>query len=50
MNKDELESIYRDIKEIKIQGATNIAKAAVEAYIASPTKENKRKLKVGHNE
>ena len=45
MNKDELESIYRDIKEIKIQGATNIAKAAVEAYIASPTKENKRKLK-----
>ena len=31
MNKDELESIYRDIKEIKIQGATNIAKAAVEA-------------------
>lgn len=39
-----VERIYKDIKEVKIQGATNIARAAVSAYIAKPTKENKRKL------
>jgi translation initiation factor 2B subunit (eIF-2B alpha/beta/delta family) len=44
MNKRGLERVYRNIKEVKIQGATNIAKAAVKAYMSEPTKENKRKL------
>jgi ribose 1,5-bisphosphate isomerase len=39
-----LERIYQDIKEVKIQGATNIAKAAVQAYSIKPTKETKKKL------
>jgi ribose 1,5-bisphosphate isomerase len=38
------EKIYQDIKEVKIQGATNIAKAAVQAYSINPTKETKKKL------
>jgi ribose 1,5-bisphosphate isomerase len=42
MNK--LEKIYSDIKEVKIQGATNIAKAAVKAYALKPTAENRDKL------
>jgi len=44
MNKRGLEKTYRDIKEVKIQGATNIAKAAVKAYVSKPTKGNKQKL------
>ena len=36
--------IAKDIKEIKIQGATNLAKAAVYAYSLIPAKESKRKL------
>jgi translation initiation factor 2B subunit (eIF-2B alpha/beta/delta family) len=39
-----LEKIYSDIKEIKIQGATNIAKAAVDAYLMKPDAENKKRL------
>lgn len=39
-----LERIYRNIREVKIQGATNIAKAAVGAYLMKPTLENKKKL------
>jgi len=39
-----LNKIYRDIKEMKIQGATNIAKAAVNAYLMEPTPENRKKL------
>jgi ribose 1,5-bisphosphate isomerase len=39
-----LERIYRDIREVKIQGATNIAKAAVSAYLMKPTLETKIKL------
>ena len=39
-----LDKIYSEIKEVKIQGAVNIAKAAVKAYISNPTKENKKKL------
>ncbi|HLF53767.1 MAG TPA: hypothetical protein VI544_01170 [Candidatus Nanoarchaeia archaeon] len=42
MNK--LHKIYSDIKEVKIQGATNIAKAAMTAYMLEHTSENKRKL------
>jgi len=44
MNKRGLERIYRNIKEVKIQGATNIAKVAVKAYMSEPTKENKKRL------
>ena len=36
--------IARDIKEVKIQGARNIAKAALYAYSLIPTKESKKKL------
>jgi len=44
MNKKRLEKIYSDIKEIKIQGATNIAKAAVKAYLLDPSEKTKKKL------
>ena len=44
MNKRGLKRVYRAIKEIKIQGATNIARAAVGAYVSEPTKKNKNKL------
>jgi len=45
MNKQkQLAKIYRDIKEIKIQGATNIAKSALEAYSILQTKSTIRKL------
>jgi len=37
--KKEVKKIVSDIKSIKIQGATNIAKAALKAYIKEPTKE-----------
>ena len=36
--------IARDIKEVKIQGARNIAKAALHAYSLIPTKSSKNKL------
>lgn len=39
-----LHKIYKEIKEIKIQGATNIAKAAIYAYSLSPKKSTLRKL------
>lgn len=42
--KRKLQKIYSDIKTVKIQGATNVAKAAVKAYILKPDKENKEKL------
>src|SRR3990172_11830122 len=41
---DKLHKIYSDIKEVKIQGATNIAKAAVTAYMLMPNAENKKRL------
>jgi len=41
---DRLHKIYSDIKEVRIQGATNIAKAAVKAYTLAPSAENKKKL------
>ena len=44
MAKKRLNQIYRDIKDIKIQGATNVAKAAITAYFLEPTKRNKNKL------
>jgi len=39
-----VDKIYKDIKSVKIQGATNIAKAAIEAYSLSPNKRTKKKL------
>ncbi len=42
MNK--LRKIYSDIKEVKIQGATNIAKAGIKAYAIDPSPANKKKI------
>tara|TARA_Y100000310_G_C20615570_1_gene780432 strand:+ start:155 stop:952 length:798 start_codon:yes stop_codon:yes gene_type:complete len=44
MVKREVERIFRDIKSVKIQGANNIAKAAVKAYSLSPRASTKKKL------
>jgi len=46
MNKKEAEfnKILSDIKSIKIQGARNIAKAALRAYFLLPLKSSKKKL------
>ncbi len=42
--KKKFDKIILDIKNIKIQGARNIAKKALFAYSLIPTKESKRKL------
>ena len=42
--KNEFNKILKDIKEIKIQGARNIAKMAFYAYNLIPTKNSKNKL------
>ena len=42
--KKGVEKIYRDIKEVKIQGATNIARAALKAYTMDPSESTKKKL------
>ena len=42
--RGEFNKILKDIKSIKIQGATNIAKAALKAYYLIPTKFSKEKL------
>jgi len=45
MNKNKrFSQILRDIKSVKIQGARNIARAALRAYALIPTKASKRKL------
>ena len=45
MNKrGEFDKIIKDIKNVKIQGARNIARAALRAYRLIPTKISKRKL------
>jgi len=44
MDKKGLNQIYGDIRDIKIQGATNIARAAIEAFYLSPSEKNKKKL------
>ncbi|MCX8159008.1 MAG: translation initiation factor eIF-2B [Candidatus Pacearchaeota archaeon] len=44
MSMKKLKKIYSDIKNIKIQGASNIAKAAIRAYLMKPDKENKKKI------
>jgi len=43
-NKFLFNRICGQIKDIKIQGATNVAKAALKAYYLMPTKESKRIL------
>ncbi len=42
--KKRFNKIIKDIKNVKIQGATNIAKAALQAYSLIPTKVSKKKL------
>jgi translation initiation factor 2B subunit (eIF-2B alpha/beta/delta family) len=42
--REKFNNICRDIKLVKIQGATNIAKAALKAYTLFPTSFSKRKL------
>lgn len=42
--KREFNKICKDIKEIKIQGARNIAKKALYAYSLIPTKKSRKKL------
>ena len=45
MNKEKkLDKIIRDIKEIKIQGAKNVAKAALKAYSLNPSRKIVKKL------
>lgn len=43
-NKKKFNKIVKDIEQVKIQGAQNIAKKAVEAYKLFPNKKSKRKL------
>lgn len=43
-NKKRFNKIAKNIKEVKIQGARNIAKAALRAYSLVPTKASKKKL------
>jgi ribose 1,5-bisphosphate isomerase len=42
--KRRFNKIIKDIKEVKIQGARSIAKAALKAYSLIPTKQSKKKL------
>ncbi len=39
-----VEEIVKDIKSLKIQGATNVAKAGLRAYLLRPTESVKRKV------
>ncbi len=42
--KKKFNKIVKNIKEVKIQGATNIAKSALQAYFLIPTISSKKKL------
>jgi len=44
LNQYRFNKICKDIKDIKIQGATNVAKAAIKAYYLIPAPESKKKL------
>ncbi len=44
MNQKRFDQIVEDIKQVKIQGARNIAKTALEAYSINPTQESRKKL------
>jgi len=39
-----LDKILQDIRDVKIQGATNIAKAGINAFLSSPTKKTAKKI------
>jgi translation initiation factor 2B subunit (eIF-2B alpha/beta/delta family) len=43
-NKEKFNKIVEDIEQVKIQGAQNIAKKALEAYKLFPNKRSKKKL------
>lgn len=43
-NNNQLEKILKDIKSVKIQGAENIAKAGINAYLLNPNKKNLKKI------
>ena len=43
-NKKRFNKIVKDIKSLKIQGATNVAKKALQAYYLIPTEKSKKKL------
>jgi ribose 1,5-bisphosphate isomerase len=43
-NEKKFNKICKDIKDIKIQGARNVAKAALNAYFLIPNKSSKKKL------
>tara|TARA_Y100000310_G_scaffold221576_1_gene223151 strand:- start:5689 stop:6501 length:813 start_codon:yes stop_codon:yes gene_type:complete len=42
--KKRFNQIVKDIKKVKIQGATNVARSALQAYFLIPTKSSKKKL------
>jgi ribose 1,5-bisphosphate isomerase len=42
--KDRIKKTHQDIKSVKIQGATNIAKAAFKAYLLKPDEAHKKQL------
>ncbi|MCX6749281.1 MAG: hypothetical protein NTW17_00870 [Candidatus Pacearchaeota archaeon] len=42
--RGEFDKIVKEIKEVKIQGASNVAKAALKAYLISPNKTSKKIL------
>ncbi len=44
IKKSKFKKICRDIKSIKIQGATNIARQGLTAYLLLPSKKSKKKL------
>ncbi len=44
VNRKKFNKIIRDIEDVKIQGATDIAKFALKAYSLIPTKSSKKKL------
>lgn len=41
---DKFSRICRDIKSLKVQGAINVAKAGIKAYLLKPTEESLRKI------
>ena len=44
MNEKRFNQIARDIKSVKIQGATNVAKAGIKAFLLNPNPEHAKKI------
>ena len=38
------DKILKDIRDIKIQGATNVAKAGIQAFLLKPTKQSAKQI------